>query len=230
MPNVVLARAFSSEDRWKVLDLLMTGDLSESQIRRALGLNAPSLRGHLEELVNARLVEVHRRKLPSGREEAVYRIARSAQSLVFPPRKYEGLSEALIEGLISSLGEESARLVIRDIGLKLGERVGHSLLANTASTELSMDGYAELVVGGLLRSQGAYPRVVSRKGSELVYEQYNCQFQELAAKMPGLMCDVMDEAVHEGLDRALKVKTTRLTCMGHGDVGCRFRVVPRNRA
>ena len=51
--------------------------------------------------------------------------------------------------------------------------------------------------------------------------------KRLAAKMPGLMCDVMDEAVHDGLDRVLNVKTARLTCMGHGDAGRRFIVTPR---
>ena len=177
----------------------MTKPLSEAEIRKALRVSARSLKPHLAELVDTRLVDVLHQKLPSGKEVVVYRIASSAQTLGFPPRKYEDLSEALLMGLISSLGEKSARLVIRDIGLKLGEQMGHSLLADTDSATFTMKEYGELFINRLLTAEGAYPQILSQKRSELVYEQFNCPFQELAAKMPGLMCDVMDEAVHEGL-------------------------------
>jgi len=226
LTKTLLARALSSEENWRILDLLMTRQLTEPQIRKALGMSAPALDGRLSDLVNARVIDVVHQKAPSGREEMVYQIARSAQALGFPPRSYEELSQALITGLISSLGEKGARLVLRDIGLKIGEQMGRTLLVDTDSTELSMEEYANLVINGLFAAQGAYPRVVSRKASELTFEQFNCPFQELASKMPGLMCDVMDEGVHKGLDRALNVKTTRLSCMGHGDAACRFRVAP----
>ncbi len=226
MSNTFLARALSSEETWSILDLLMTKQLSESQIREALGVSARSLRTRLSELESAHLVEVRQQKLPSGKVAVVYGIAPSAQTLGFPPRKYEDLSEALITGLISSLGEKGARLVIRDIGLKLGEQMGHSLLNDSDSTALTLEQYSDVVIRGLLAAQSAYPEILNQNDSELVYEQFNCPFQELATRMPRLVCDVLDGAIHEGLDRALSVRTTRLTCKGHGEAGCRFRVVP----
>ena len=165
MPNTSLARALSSEARWNILNLLMARPLSESQIRKALGASARSVGDNLAELVSARLLEVLHEKLPSGREAVVYRIAPSAQMVGFPPRSYEGLSEALIRGLISSLGQRNARYVIRDIGLKLGEQMGRSLLTDTDSTTLTMKEYSELFVKRLLAAQNAYPQILSQKRS-----------------------------------------------------------------
>jgi hypothetical protein len=166
--------------------------------------------------------------LPTGKEATVYRATSLTKTLGFPPRNYEQLSEVLITGLVASLGDKSAKMVLRDIGLRVGEQLGRSLLADTDSTQLTMDDYTELVVKGLLVTQKAYPRLLRQKDSEVTYEQFNCLHEELACRMPRLVCDVLDEAVHDGLDRALKMKTTRLTCKGHGDASCRFRVVPQS--
>lgn len=204
----------------------MTNPLSEYQISGALGIGLRSVRKHLRELVNVRLVDVIHRKSASGKETTFYRITPSARTLGFPPRNYEFLSEALITGLISSLGEKGARLVMKDIGLKLGEQMGHALLNDTDSTTLNMKEYGEFVIKGFLAAQSAYPQILNQNRSEILYEQFNCPFQELAARMPKMVCDVLDSAVHEGLDRALGVRTTRISCKGHGDDGCRFRVVP----
>jgi predicted ArsR family transcriptional regulator len=226
MAETTLARTFSSEVRWKILDLLMAKELTESQIGRALGIGVRTVKANIIELVYSRLVEAQHKKLPSGRNEVVYRVTSSAKTLGFPPRSYDYLSEALINGLVSSLGEKSARVVLRDIGFKLGEEMGRSLLADTNSTKLTMKEYGQLVVANLLAAKRTYPQILSQKNSEIVYEQFNCPFQELADKIPGLLCDVLDSAVHDGLDRALGVSTTRYTCKGHGDSACRFRVVP----
>jgi len=226
LPDTVLARALSSEESWNILNLLVAKPLSGPQITKALGISTRSAKVHLTELVNAHLVDVVQEELPSGKGEFLYKVASAAHTLVFPPRNYEYLSEALISGLISSLGEKSARLVLRDIGVRLGEQMGQSLLTNTDSAKLTMKEYGELVVKRLLASERTYPRILSQKDSELVYEQLNCPFQELADKMPGLVCDVLDDSVHDGLDRALSVKTIRLACKAHGDATCRFSVVP----
>ena len=119
----------------------MIRQLSASQISSTLKMNAQSVKTHLAELVGTRLVDVFHEKLPSGREVAVYRIASSARATGFPPRNYEQLSAALITGLVSSLGEKSARTVLYDIGLKVGKKMGESLLDKTGSTTLSMKEY-----------------------------------------------------------------------------------------
>jgi predicted ArsR family transcriptional regulator len=80
----------------------------------------------------------------------------------------------------------------------------------------------------LLAGMKIYPRVVSVGRGKVVYEERNCLFQELASELPGLVCDVLDEGMHEGLDRKLGVKTTRESCKGHGDPVCRFCVTWKN--
>lgn len=226
MPDTLLAQALSSDERWRILDLLMTRQLSESQVSKILGIRRRVVKAHLAELARVHLVDVVSEKGPSGRTAVVYRVASSARTLGFPPRNYEQLSEALIAGLASSLGEKSAKMILRDIGQKVGEEMGKSLLTNANSETLTMKEYGDLFVNGLMAAQHTYPRILHQGSSEIVYEQFNCPFQELADKMPGLICDVLDEAVHGGLDNALGVKSTKLSCRGHGAPTCRFRVVP----
>lgn len=148
----------------------------------------------------------------------------------FPYRNYMYLSESLINTLRVSLGEESSRMLLHDMGILMGEDVGKGLISRTDSTKWDPDTYAEHFVKGLLEELHFYPKMVGAGRNQIVYEERNCLFEDLALKYPGLMCDILDVAVHEGIDKALgDMKTTRLACKGHGDPACRYRVAwPKN--
>lgn len=224
MSGMAVAQALSSDVSWKILDMLVAGDSGESRISRLLGIQPKLVRVHLQKLVQAGLVSMLEETRVSGKVTAAYRLTGIEKSVGFPPRKYEFLSEALLKSLVASLGEESARMVLRDIGVRIGEDAGSAVISSAHPSKWDPGAYAEHFVKRFLAEMKTYPRLVSVGPHRVVYEELNCPFQELAIKFPALVCDVLDEAVHEGIDAKLGVKSTRLSCKGHGDPVCRFCV------
>jgi predicted ArsR family transcriptional regulator len=223
LSETLIAEALSSDLAWRALNLLMKGEASRAEVREALGVTERSAKELLDKLVLAGLVTVRRRALPSGRRHSTYVLA-ERKDVGYPPRNYEYLSRALIKSLVGSLGEESAKMVLRDMSVRMGEEVGEMVLSQEGGKRPDPSGYAERVVMGFLAGMKVYPRVVRAGRRSVVYEERNCLFQELANELPHLVCDVLDEGVHEGLDRKLGVKTVRESCRGHGDSVCRFCV------
>ncbi len=137
-------------------------------------------------------------------------------------RNYILLSESLITGLVGSLGIQSGKMILRDVGVRTGESAAENLLMK-GNFVRDPESFAKIYVEGLLKDMGANPRLLKVGPSSVEFEQSRCPFVELADKFPALICDVLDEAVHEGIDRKSGLKTTRLACMGHGEPTCRFR-------
>jgi len=223
MSEPMVAAALSSDDSWKVLEYLMEHEADERDISRATGLHAAALKPMLEGMVDVKLLSRKSRTIPTGRRSKIYSLAES-RSVGFPPRNYEYLSRALITSLVQSLGVRSAGTLLHDMAERMGEEMGDSIISKEGTAPLSPKEYAGRIVMRLLTDMKVYPRVVSVGSRRVIYEESNCLFQELATEMPGLICDVMDEGVHSGLDRKLGVTTTRLACKGHGDPTCRFCV------
>ena len=224
MPEIALAKALSSNLSWKILDLLMHESMQEDKtIAKSLGVPLRIARGQLGRLVEAGLVAV-REKTSSRSKASLYYLSGEAKFLQYPPRGYQHLSEALITNLVESLGQNGARMILKDIGTRIGEDIGRNLISIASSTVWDPQMYADLYVNRFLRQMGTYPALRNIEEGKLVYEQSNCLFQELADKMPGLICDILDEAVHEGVDKALGVTTSRSACKGHGDPSCVFCV------
>ena len=226
MSQVTVARALSSQISWDILRLLTGNELADSEISRSLGIRTSLTKVHLEKLVEAGIVVVQEKAAPSrDRVTRIYRLTGTEKSVGFPPRNYMYLSESLINTLRVSLGEESARMLLRDMGIRMGENFGQGLISRTSSTKWDPSTYAEHFVKGLLGEMGFYAKVVSVGKYQITYEERNCLFEDLAVKYPGLICDILDIAVHEGIDKALGgMKTTRLACKGHQDSACRYRV------
>jgi predicted ArsR family transcriptional regulator len=80
------------------------------------------------------------------------------------------------------------------------------------------------LVSSFLGEMGFKPEVVKVGRESVLYQEQNCLFEDLATKYPGLVCDVLDEAVHEGVDKMSNTQTSRLKCKGHGDPVCEYLV------
>jgi predicted ArsR family transcriptional regulator len=222
--EVAVAEALSSDVSWKILDLLMVKELGEREISRSLRIPTRLVRLYIAKLVQVGIATEQERTLRSGRVLRSYRVSGTAKSIGFPPRNYLYLSEALINGLRSSLGPDGARVLLRDVGIRIGEDVGHTLDSRTKLATKDPSTYAQHFVNGFLTEIGFQPKVVRVGRDHVVYQERNCLFEDLAVKCPGLVCDALDEAVHEGIDRLGGTKTTRLKCRGHGDPVCEYRV------
>ena len=221
---MAVAKALSSDVSWKILDLLTAKELGEREISRSLGIPTGLVRLYIAKLVQVGIAAEQEKTLHSGRVLRTYRISGTAKSIGFPPRNYLYLSEALINGLRSSLGQDGARVLLRDVGVRIGEDVGHTLDSGTKLATMDPSTYAQRFVNGFLAEIGFQPKVVRVGRDYVVYQERNCLFEDLAVKYPGLVCDALDVAVHEGIDRLGGTKTTRLKCRGHGDAVCEYRI------
>jgi predicted ArsR family transcriptional regulator len=112
--------------------------------------------------------------------------------------------------------------------------MGRAFLAQAARSEVRQGGpqaFEQQFVDGAMRDFGMATRVLTRTADTLVFRCYSCPFLEAAESMPGLVCDSLDLGVHEGIDQGLGgVRTERLTCLGHGDPYCEYRVTWRAEA
>jgi predicted ArsR family transcriptional regulator len=223
MSEVAVAKALSSDVSWKILDLLTGKELGEREISRSLGIPSRLVRLYIAKLVQVGIATERERTLGSGRVIRTYRISGTPKSIGFPPRNYLYFSEALIRSLRSSLGEDAARVLLHDMGTRIGEDVAHTLASRTKLTTRDPSTYAQHL-SGFLAEMGFQPKVVRVGRDQVVYQEHNCLFEDLAAKYPALVCDVLDEAVHDGIDRLGRTQTTRLKCKGHGDAVCEYRV------
>jgi predicted ArsR family transcriptional regulator len=224
MSELAVARALSHELSWKILDLLTSSELSLAEIRKSLRVPTASLRVQLDRLIEAGMVSVQKQSSTSRKNIPIYRLTRVAKSVGYPPRNYMYLSESIINSLRDSLGEDSARMLLKDIGARIGEGAARSLVSRTGLTKWDPLTYSKHFVAGLLADMGFQPEIVKLAREGLVYNERNCLFEDLAAKYPGLVCDVLDKAVHEGIDKMAGTHTTRIRCRGHGDPVCQYSV------
>jgi predicted ArsR family transcriptional regulator len=224
MSELAVARALSHELSWKILALLERGELSLTGIRKELRAPTASLRVQLDRLNEAGIVSVRKQLNSSRRNVPIYRLTRAAKSVGYPPRNYMYLSEGMINSLRDSLGEDGARVLLNDIGTRIGEGAVRSLVSRTGLTKWDPSTYAKHFVSGLLADMGFQPDVVKLEREGLIYNERNCLFEDLAVKYPGLVCDVLDKAVHRGIDKMASTKTARIRCKGHGDSVCEYSV------
>jgi predicted ArsR family transcriptional regulator len=224
MSELAVARALSYELNWKILNLLAGRELSATEIRMRLHVPAASVRGSIKKLIDAGMVTVQNKTLASRNRVRTYGLTGITRSVGFPPRDYLYLSESMINSLRASLGEEGARTLLQDIGIRIGENAAQSLASRTGQTGWDPPTYSKHFVAGLLAEMGFNPEIVKLEKRRLVYCERNCLFEDLAAKYPGLVCDVLDNAVHQGIDKMAGTQTTRLMCKGHGDPVCQYSV------
>lgn len=226
LSEVAVAQALSSPISWKILNLLMANELEEREISKSLDIPARLVKLHISKLVQAGIVTERERLSRSARVMQTYRISGTGKSIGFPPRNYLYLTEALINSLRRSLGENGAKVLLRDVGIHMGEEVAETLTSRTKNTTWDPDTYAQHFINGFLTEMGFQPKVVSIGKDHVVYQERNCLFQELAVKYPGLICDILDETVHESINRSLTGggKTIHMKCKGHGDPVCEHRV------
>jgi len=175
---VAVAKALSSDISWKILDLLTAKELGEREISRSLGIPPRLVRPHIVKLVQVGIVAEQEKTLRSGRVLRTYRVSGTARPIGFPPRNYLYLSEALINSLRSSLGQDGARVLLRDMGIRIGEEAAHALDSRTKLATTDPSTYAQHFVNGFLAEMGFQPKVVRVGRDHVIYQERNCLFED----------------------------------------------------
>jgi predicted ArsR family transcriptional regulator len=221
-------KALASDSRWDILNALEDEPKAINEIADRVGLKSITVRHHLSSLTQAGLVEpLQERKGGVGRPTTVYRITGENVRVSFPHRDYFLLNQIILGGLPSILGSEAAKDVLHRVAVKAGFDYVENIAQQNGLERWTLDSFRRLFVEGLLGEMGTKPEVVSNSENELIFQERNCLFFELAKMNPELVCNALDQGFHDGIVKALgpDFEGERLNCMGHGDPYCRYKIL-----
>jgi len=223
LSEVEAYQALASKSRLQILKLLYKKPLSIEEISNKIGLQPITVRHHLQSLMDAGFIESYEERTGTiGRPKVYYRIAKEPYCVNFPKRGYLTLSNFLINTLLFLFGSNRANQILRKVGMSMGKNTIRQIEYENNIKEWSLKAYEKFFIKGCLEDEGAEPAIVEVGENKIVYRLHNCLFFELALKMPEMICDVLHESFHEGVSDATgkKLKISRLTCMGKGDLYC----------
>ncbi len=112
------------ETRQRILEIIkMRGQATVNELTRELGLTAVTIRHHLDVLHRAGLIGPPQilRKPGPGRPQHVYRLAGEAEELF--PKKYDRLTDALLEELEARMSPEDLDAVINGVAERMARYV-----------------------------------------------------------------------------------------------------------
>ncbi len=197
--------------------------LSVDEISTLVDLQPITVRHHLHPLEDAGFIESYEEKTGAvGRPKVYYRIAEEPTIVSYPKRRYLTLSSFMIKTLQRLIGSKRAGELLERVGRNMGESVIREIESKHDVKEWSPEAFIEFFIKGYLEEAGGEPEIVKMEKDRIVFRMHNCLFLELAVKMPETMCDVLHDAFHEGVTKAIggKAKIIRVTCKGHGDPYC----------
>ncbi|OHE56360.1 MAG: hypothetical protein A3K61_06420 [Thaumarchaeota archaeon RBG_16_49_8] len=223
--GIEFGKALSSKRRLEILRVLSNEPMSIKEIADTLSLNSVAIRHHIKILMRSDLVEeVGEKRLRFGRPTTLYGTRQVPQSLGYPRRKYDTLSEILIQALIQNLPTSKTAKVLKNLGYQYGASLINDLSLHRGIRKWDMYSLKQHFVDEYLKEEGSQPEVVKVDGEEMVYRIHNCVFSEISRKYPEIICNGLDLGVREGiLERSLGFsEQMRSKCKGHGDPYCEF--------
>jgi len=219
--------ALAGDVRLQVIEALTARALTVGQIAEALHRHRATVQYHLAYLLREGLVE-EAPMAPSrriGRPATFYRASRHGVVPGFPRRHYEILADVALRLLASELGPEKAAALLRASGVELGKAMLDGIAAKAKVKDWTPQAFQEHFIDRAMLDFGVTSEVLSRTPTSLEFRAFSCPFLEAAEAMSDLVCDSLDAGFHEGIDRGLgRVRTERITCMGHGDRYCEYRM------
>lgn len=197
------------ETRQRILEIIkMRGQATVNELTRELGLTAVTIRHHLDVLYRDGLIGPPQilRKAGPGRPQHVYRLAGEAEEIF--PKKYDRLTDALLEELEERLSPEDLSAVINGVAERMARQVSAEgdLGARVGALLEFLNGLGYLATAQ--EEEGAYRIVVA-----------NCPYERVARRH-GLPCkvDIRLIALVTG------VEPERVQQIAAGDEHCVYRL------
>jgi DeoR family suf operon transcriptional repressor len=197
------------ETRQRILEIIkMRGQATVNELTRELGLTAVTIRHHLDVLYRDGLIGPPQilRKAGPGRPQHVYRLAGETEELF--PKKYDRLTDALLEELEARMSPEELDAVINGVAERMARQV-------------SAEGDLGTRLGALLEFLNGLGYLATAQEEEGGYRIVvaNCPYERVARRY-GLPCkvDVRLIALVTG------VEPERVQQIATGDEHCVYRL------
>ncbi len=197
------------ETRQRILEIIkMRGQATVNELTRELGLTAVTIRHHLDVLYRDGLIGPPQilRKAGPGRPQHVYRLAGEAEELF--PKKYDRLTDALLEELEARMSPEELDAVINGVAERMARQVSAEgdLSARLGALMEFLNGLGYLATAQ--EEEGGYRIVVA-----------NCPYERVARRH-GLPCKVDTRLIA----LVTGVEPERVQQIAVGDEHCVYRL------
>lgn len=178
--------------------------MTAAQLAKSLSLHVTTVRFHLDQLLEADLIEAHDVKLGVGRPRRHYAITAGALETVERPEAYKLVSEVLADAMktaqedgVHRSAEEAAALWLR--------RNAHRFIPNDAPRTPARSSGAFLAKAGvlvdLLEAWGYSPTVrTSDEGHTVHVDIGECPLRQLAIENPSVTCGIHRGVIRGALD------------------------------
>ncbi|MCL4435862.1 MAG: ArsR family transcriptional regulator [Thaumarchaeota archaeon] len=229
--GIEFGKALSSKRRLEILRVLSNEPMSIKEIADNLSLNPVAIRHHIKILMRSELVEeVGEKRLRFGRPTTLYGTRQVPQSLGYPRRRYDVLSEILIQALIQNIPTSKTAKILKNLGYQYGANLINDLSLHHGIRKWDMHSLKQHLLDDHLKEEGSQPEIVKINENEMVFRLHNCVFSEISRKHPEIICNGLDLGIREGiLERSLGfAEQIRNKCKGHGDPYCEFVFIAKN--
>jgi predicted ArsR family transcriptional regulator len=197
------------ETRQRILEIIkIRGQATVNELTRELGLTAVTIRHHLDVLYRDGLIGPPQilRKAGPGRPQHIYRLAGEAENLF--PKKYDRLTDALLEELEARMSPEELDAVINGVAERMARQVSTEgdISARLGALMEFLNGLGYLATAE--KEDGSYRITVA-----------NCPYERVARRH-GLPCrvDIQLIALVTG------VEPERVQQIAMGDEHCVYRL------
>lgn len=184
--------------------------LTVDAIAAGLGVTRTAVTQHLASLERDGYVARRDAVATGGRPSRLFALSECGIDLF--PKKYDLLSQKMLEALIGALGAEEARNLLDRLGRELGASLGETLRSEPldARIEAIIAVLQDFGFDAALEDAAAAPGPVIRA--------YNCIYHRLARAHPDVCA--LDLAL---LREASGAEVDHIACMAKGDNACRFK-------
>lgn len=193
-----------------ILSILRDGPQTAQAIAAALGLDASSVRRHLDSFTEREWVAHEDRVEGPGRPRRYYRLTESGWESF--PRDYALLLGALLDKLQARVGRDAVLASFSEVAVDLaaGIRPDQPVAARLeALRQLYMD-------------LGFEPELETRHGKPCIVQR-NCPFLRSAKDDPEGLCECLDEGIIRQVFPDAQIELG--SCMATGDGLCRHHIL-----
>lgn len=184
--------------------------LTVDAIAAGLGVTRTAVTQHLAALERDGYVARRDVIATGGRPSRLF--ALSERGIELFPKKYDLLSQKMLEALIGALGADEARNLLDRLGRELGASLGETLKSEPLAARLA-------AIVSVLQDFGFDAALEETANTPTpVIRAYNCVYHRLACANPDVCA--LDLAL---LREASGAEVDHVACMAKGDNSCRFK-------
>lgn len=221
--EVEVYRALSSKSRIDIFRLLLRGSKSVEEISEATNLRPMTVRHHVRALERVGLIDSYEKRGRVGKPRLYFEIVKGPRIISFPARHYAQVLDSTVTHLKSHMSPDEIKDFFKKVGRSSGLQIIKSLEESLEIKEWTLKEFKDAYVEKYMVELGAEPEVTDFN-DQLAFRVHNCLVQELASKDPQIYCDIIDHAIHGGIQEGTKnrIEVQRLQCMGYGAPYCEF--------